>query len=318
MSPELKQRLVQGLGVASGVAVMGYFVGFALAFQPGFEAWARFFVPRVLFIIYVPVVLLILYFFSRVQLGRWLLEQDALDAARGWCEPRLEANFWLRGKREALIQRVVLAQVLLRQLEYEAAREVLWPADVALPERANELLELARWRMEWALRMDDLLLAREAFGQAEEQSSPRAERASLLACMAEVELRSHADAARDRFIEEARWLDPTSRRARLVEVFALARDHTGDVGAAQRALDELDMVMPRSNELVPGRAVELLVLRARLLTRLERTREADDAIEYAVELVEKGRADRRSRFILEEELGRPVAVAQGPGDTEEE
>lgn len=309
MSPQLKKRLVQGLGALGAASTLAYFVGVGLVFRQGFEDWARFFVPKVLLFIYIPVGLLIVYFYARVQLGRWLLAQGALEEAGRWVRGRTRAQFWLRGQREALINRVVLAQVLLRQGNYEDAEAALWPAEEP-PSRARELLELARWRVEWGLRQDDLIRASEAFEEAEHLTRPRVERGALLGARAEVALRRGALGRAQQLIEEARWADPTSRRARLTEALLAARPEALGPPPA-RGLEHLESVLDGANTQLPGRAVELALVHATLLEQVGRGPEAEAILERAAESVDAS-ADRRSRLLWREAHGEPVGLIVDP------
>lgn len=324
MSPALKRTGVQVLGILTILTSTAYFVGFGLVFVPGFELWSKVFVPRVLLFLYIPLLICGVYFFTRVQLGRWMLDDGATGLVREWCEPRIVYNFWLRGRREALIQRVVLVQAMMREVATpEELEPILWPEDQEshFPERAPEHLELLRWRMEYCLRHDDLIRAREAFELGRELFKPRVERAALLACLAEVELRSRKEAECKQLLKEAEWADPTSRRARFVEILRVLRDEGADTEQLEEAARELEEIRPHLDVRVPGRAPELLVEQARLFRRIggeqnqERAREClDEARERAL----IGRCDARARLILEEELGERLLPQDKNVSAEEE
>ena len=311
MSPALKRTAVQVLGVLAFLTSAAYFVGFALVFVPGFEVWAKLFGSRLPLFLYVPLMILGVHFFTRVQLGRWLLEDGATDLVRAWCEPRMRYNFWLRGRREVLIQRVVLAQAMMREVApRDEIEPVLWPdpesEEGKFPERAKEHLELLRWRMEFCLRHDDLLRARETFELGRELFKPRVERAALLACLAEVELRSRKFDECKKLIKEALWADPTSRRARMVDVLRLIRDESASQEKLEEASREFQEIRAALDKRVPGRAPELLVEQARLYQRLGEEDAALECLEQARERVLIGKSDGRARFILEDELGEPL------------
>jgi len=287
-------RLLGGLMLAS---VASYFAAIAMSFSSFFPELAKEFLPRIILFVYVPLAISVVYFYVRVQLGRWLLEQGAIEQAREWCEPRLDYNFWLRGKREVLIQRVVMAQVSMRQLDYVLAESVLWRAPEVLPSGARELVELARWRAEWALRSDNLLRVKKAHDEVDGASRPRVDRAALIACMAERAMRSGQAPRCRELLEEARWVDPTSRRAELVEVLLEARE--GRVGA-EKLLHRLDSVRGWADEQIPGRGVELGLLRCELLGELGRGSERDEEMARVRALIEDGVVDRRSELLFQD------------------
>jgi hypothetical protein len=312
------------LGVLTILTSAAYFIGFGLVFVPGFELWSKVFVPRVLLFLYIPLLICGVYFFTRVQLGRWMLEDGATDLVRQWCEPRIVYNFWLRGRREALIQRVVLVQAMMRDVASpEEIEPILWPEDQEshFPERAPEHLELLRWRMEYCLRHDDLIRAREAFELGRELFKPRVERAALLASLAEVELRSRKEAECKQLLKEAEWADPTSRRARFVEILRVIRDEDASAEQLEDAAKELEEIRPDLDVRVPGRAPELLVEQARLLRRIggeENETRARECLEEARERALVGKCDARARLILEGEFGERLLPSERSVQQEEE
>ncbi len=302
MSPSFKRHAVTMMGALTLVSAAAHFVGVGLAFHDDFGAWGDFFVPNILFFLYIPIIICVLYFYARVQLGRSLLGQGALEDVVAWCKPRLQPNFWLLSRREALIQRVILAQAYMRDNAYHEAKEVLWPPreEAIFPDSSKELLELARWRIEWALRTEDLVLAKEVYEQAKEMTRPRPQRAALMACRAEVALRSHDGAARRDYLEQARWVDPTNRRSRVVAALGTLQDG-GSREALEEALEELEAVMPRLNREVPGRAPELWLAHAQIARALGRDDLASDSIEQAAELVRLELADQRAALLVAQE-----------------
>lgn len=306
MSPAIKRAGVQVLGGLTLASSTAYLAGFVLLFVPVFPAWAEFFSPRILLFLYVPVALCGVYFFARVQLARWMLKDGATGLVRQWCEPRMSYNFWLRGKREALIQRVLYAQALIRERAApEAVHRVLWPqpGETTLPQRAPELVELVRWRMELALREDDLLGAKEIFEQGRDLLKPRVQRAALLASRAEVAQREKKFSDCKQYLKEARWADPTSRRARYVEILAMISQQKGDSDTLASALEELDTLRPFLCALIPGRDAEVLIWRARLCEMMQREEQAMLSRSQAAEAVARGLADRRAALMVEDECG---------------
>lgn len=300
MSPKLETRIVSLLGSVALASVAGYFAALLRALFGESEAWSALFGKHLLVFLYVPFCLMLLYFYARVQLGRRLLERGELEAAVAWCEPRQHYSFWLRGKREALIQRLVLGRAYLAQGKLDEAHRVLWQREDPLPERAPELVALHRWRLECALRREDLKEARQVVTESAQLKSKKGDEfAALLATRAELELRASAWDEVGRLLEEARWNDAGAWRASCVDVLRAAQ-------APQVPASELERVLereaPRALEglrcALPGAVAEHHVALAQVQRRLHHEDEAEAQLEAARAEVERGAADGRSRWCV--------------------
>ena len=182
-SARLKVASVTALGGATLASVAAYFVALGRALWGGDARWSEFFASNLLWFLYLPLLLGAVYFYARVRLGGWLLEQGALNEALAYSGARQRYSFWLRGKREALIQRLVVARVGLRRLDARAAERALY-AEELLPERAKEILELELWRALAALRNEHLVNASRAVKAGLERRRGSARTRAALRCAA--------------------------------------------------------------------------------------------------------------------------------------
>ncbi len=284
--------------VLGGVAyscILGYFLALVYAFSGMNEDWKFFFVNNVLWFLYIPFTLGLVYFFVRVQLGRWLLEQGAVDEAVGWVEPLQHYNFWLRGKREVLIHRLVYAQVWLRRCDYTKAQEVLWQ-DEPLAERAPEMLELYVWRGVWALRVENLKVLKEEIAKGKELKKPVLWRSALLAVEAESALRAGEVEQAKRLLEEASWKD-SHWVVGWIKILAAS--------SGEYAILSLDKALLKCLEIkeiiamcLPGALPEFLCAYARLLRDAGEVERADEQLKEACELVHQGLGDARSEWVV--------------------
>ena len=244
----------------SGVFVSAYFGAFLFAQLPIGEEFSQFMGPRILFFVYLPVMLCLVYFFARVNLGRWLLERGAVEEAIAWCEPRIGYHFWLRGKRESLVQRMVLARAWMMRGEEGRASALLWPAErIVLPSAGSpELLELAVWRAEVSLCVGDLARTREAIGAGTSIKKPALWRASLLAAQSELALREGDVARAVELCERARWVDARAAHVLLVgALVSAARAAELTKAERERALEELDACRAAVLSVLPWRSAQL-------------------------------------------------------------
>lgn len=277
------------LGAAGLASALAYFIGIYLVFQPQWKAWADFFVPAAIPLLLVPYVLLLVHLYLRTRLSQWLLGRGHVDEAVAYCETRLDHNL-LRSRKESLTNRITLARAHIVRADYEAANKVLG-SGFAMPQKGAQVLEIARWRMEAALRMDNLVLCHEVFDSVADLVRPKRPRAYLLACRGELAARESSRAEFDEAIDEALWIQTDNPRVQLAQVLGVLR-----FGASAEQLDDglavLETVFETIVDEIPYREAELVALRAELLARLGRDDEAGEVIATA----DERRSDRRSKF----------------------
>jgi tetratricopeptide (TPR) repeat protein len=268
---------------------LAYFAGIYLTFQPGWQEWAEFFVPAAIPLLAVPWVLLLTYLYLRTQLGEWYLRRGRIDDAIDYCEDRLDHNLQ-RSRKEALINRITLARAHLARADYEIAEKVL-NSGFSMPDKGAQALEICRWRMEVALRVENLVRCRAAYEQGAGIARPKGARAYHRACRAELAVREGNRGDFDDAIDEALWDGPKNPRVRLSQVLGVIR-----FGASSEELEEAlgllaQLVGPTLAD-VPHREGELIALRAELLAELGRDEDARSALEPA----DEARADTRAKY----------------------
>ncbi len=295
------------LGGLTMASIAGYFVAFARALSAPKTPWGELFAQNVLWFLYVPFTLGLVYFFARVQLGRSLLAQGALEEAITWTSSRQRYNFWMRGKREVLIQRVVLAQAHLRRCDFEQARRVLWD-DEPLPARARELLELHVWRYTWALRHEDLVLAGKVRQEADALHKPAEQRAALLALDAMKCLRAKKDDEVRRALDESEWLAITWQ-ARLVRALWVS-ENLSDLEMREHVFETWQETRQAIATFLPGALPEYLVAMSKLMAHKEEQEQASSLIEEARALVQRSVADPRSQWVMQQQMERPGELAR--------
>lgn len=288
--------IVSFLGASGLAAGLAYFAGVYLVFQPGWEEWADFFVPIAIPLLLVPYVLLIGHLFLRTQLGGWYLRHGQVDEAIAYCEARTEHNL-LRSRKEALIHRITLGRAYVHAGRYDRAEQVL-ASGFSAPDKGAQALDIARWRMEAALRAEDLVIAHRAYEPVAEQTRPKRACAYVRACRAELAVREGERAEYDEAIEQARWLRPTAARVELAAFlgslrFAKATAEPGELLAV------LDRVEPAITSDIPAREAELLALRAEVLYTRNETEEARQALERAHQARSDARAEYEIRRVRE-------------------
>ena len=287
-----------------GLAVsLAFLAGAYLAFQPGWEEWAEFFVPRAIFLVAIPYVLLLGYLFLRAQLGLWFLGRGRVDEAIAYCEPRLSHSL-MRSRGEALGNRIALARAFVARGDYGRAREILETLDKP-PKRGRRRLELARWRMEVALREENLIHCHRAYDQVAGQLRPASARRRLDACRAELALREGDRAAFESALGKANWKGKSLPRIQWVEVMGALRFEQaggsaakiGNNGGAHLAvqLEVLDSIRDALLNLLPQVEGEVLSIRAELLYRDGHLEEARQQLAS----LESARCDARSRYEAE-------------------
>lgn len=264
-------------GVGLGLALT-YFVGVVLAFVPGWEDWAEFFVPRALYLVLVPYVFLIAHLVLRNHAGRFLLQRGAFDEAVEYARARLEASL-LRSRREIANHRLVCARALVGLGDYDEARELLSGQHHDLP--GTYAVEARRWQMELALRRDDRDCAESlAVDDPGDEKSARGELAALLACEAELALREGNQKRYRERIEDAMWERSGHPRVALCRALAMVEyedvDETGD-----EVLELIELAQEPVAGEVPARRSELLALRALVSWRRDRGEEARALLDEA-------------------------------------
>ncbi len=288
----MRPTLVRWLGVLGVASAVAFFGAAALAFRPGWEGFGAHFGRWVLLYVYVPLMLLLLYFGLRVMLGGQLLKAGKLREAIAYCEPRLEADFWTRGAREALIHRVVLLRARLQLGELEAARMLI---TVTPKLSGREALVWTRWAIEAALRVEELVAGVKAFERVASQTRARPQRAALYGARAELALRAGDDAQVAKWLADAAWCDPSCARYRLTQALAWAQQ---GAARAEQALTWLEDVRAQADREVPTRALELTLVRLRLLETLGRADEAAQARAALRAAYEAGEGDARARRLV--------------------
>lgn len=282
--------LMGGLGL--GLALT-YFLGVIFSFLPGWEAWADWFVPRALYLLIVPYVLLVVHLVLRNHVGRFLLKRGAYEEAVEYARKRLKSSV-LRSRREVANQRLVYARGLVGLGKYDEARKVLSGHEDELP--GPYPVEAKRWLFELALRKRDLDEA-EALVEDDrsEQKSAGGELAALFACEAELALRrGDVDTYKGRLMD-ANWEKASHPRVGLCRALAMIEfEKEGEESDEVLAL--LEMAAGPVAKEVPARGAELKALRALVLWRRGRNREAQRLLEQA----RVGPTDAWTEEIIEE------------------
>ncbi|MFP4598936.1 MAG: hypothetical protein ACLFVJ_11835 [Persicimonas sp.] len=295
-------KFVSFLGASGLASALAYFVGVYLAFDPAWEQWAEFFVPWSVPLLFIPYVLLIGHLFLRTRLGEWFVERGEIAEAKAYCEERLDHNL-LRSRKEALFHRVALARAYLVEQDYAEA-EALLATGYSIPKKGQLALDIQRWRMEIALRADNLLRCRQAWSAVAELTRPRRSRAYVLACRAELAAREGERSEFEEAIEEALWADPKNERIVLSELVGSLRFSSED----SQLREALDLIEPASEHVstqLPGRLAEVSAFAAELHLRLGEVDEARARLAEATDQPADPRADYelgRVRELIEEQV----------------
>lgn len=303
MSKRIYPYFVAMLGTLGLAASMSFLAGAYLAYQPGWEAWAEFFVPRAVYLLVIPYALLLSYLYLRAQLGIWLLRRDRVEEAIAYCEPRLEHSL-MRSRGEALGNRIALARGFMARGDYGRARELL-ESGYKLPKRGRIRLEIARWRMEIALREENLLRCHRAFEEVVGQLRPAATRRELDACRAELAVREGDFEAYGKALGRANWKGQKLPRIQWVEVLGaihLDEPETSNVEEGNNRaenlalhLENLDSIRDELLFLLPQVEGELLAIRTELLYRDGHVEEARQQLAR----LESARCDARAKYEVE-------------------
>lgn len=282
--------LLGGIGLGSTLA---YFLGVYLIFDPEWQAWADFFVPRAPLLMLIPYSTLSLYLFARSRLSGWLVRRGAHDEAVAWAEARLVPSL-LRSRSEVHLHRVALARVALAHGDYALVDERL--SQGFSPPRSGRIgLHIQRLRMEAALRREDLVGAMAAFDLVREQPRPALERASILGCRLELAVRAGDEDAYRRILDEVLWLDQPCPRVDLARALHALR-FGQDEDAWAKGLAWLERSSSEIIAEVPGRQRGLGAVRAGLLDRLGRHEQARLALEQA----SMAAGDARSAYVFDQ------------------
>ena len=278
-------------GIGLGLALT-YFVGVVLAFLPGWEDWADFFVPRALWLLLPPYGLLILHMVLRNHVGRFLLNEGAHEEAVEYAEQRMTASL-VRSRREAANQRLICAKGHIGQGRYEKAREVLEGELKTLSHPYD--MEARRWLVELALRDDDREAAEKLLaGQRNSKKKARGEEVALMGCEAELALRQgDLERYRER-MKDGLWKDGSHPRLGWCRALAMVL-HEDDDEESEEVLALLRLVEDPVGRDMPARRSESKALRAMVVGRRGRVDEATDLLEEA----EEGPKDEWTREMIE-------------------
>lgn len=257
-------------GISLGLALT-YFVAVVAALLPAGEAWAEFFVPRALWLLVPPYILLIAYLFARNHLGRYLLHRQAYELARQYSQHRLKASV-LRSRREVANHRLVTAQALLAQGDYDEAQALLEGQQRRLP--GSYAMEARRWQIEIALRRDEREKAQAlVLDEPSKASKSRGELVATIACAAELAIRQGDKEGFEEHMANALWQDAGHWRVTLCRALAMM-EYDEDGSQADEALQLLEKVAGPTISGIPARASELCALRALVHSRCGRHDEA--------------------------------------------
>lgn len=301
---------ISALGILGLTAALSYLGGAYLAFEPGWEAWAEFFVPLALPLLVVPHIFLLGHLYLRARLGGWFLAHGFAREAIEYCEPRLSHNL-LRGRNEALTHRICLARAHIYLGEYQQAAQVL-SADYKAPRRGKIREEIARWQMEIALRQEDLVSSKAAWDEVAGPGRAPPKLSELHACRAELAAREGEREAFERALELAKWRGEALPRVRLVELLGVLKFSARRLPEDERRrllktwLDGFEEFQASIVAEIPGREAELMALHAELFYRNSDHEQAAALLAEA----ESARADRRAEFVLEQTR---AAVAEASG-----
>ena len=282
-------------GIGLGLALT-YFVGVALAFLPGWEEWAEFFVSRAIWLLLPPYGLLILHMVLRNHVGRYLLNQGAYEEALEYGGRRMTPSL-VRSRREAANQRVICAKGHIGLGEYDRASEILAGQHRKLPHPYS--VEARRWLFELALRNDDRDRAEElVVGGRKKTKRARGEAVALLGCEAELALREgDLERYRER-MKDGIWRNGKHPRLVLCRVLAMVQFEAEDEDS-EEVLALLRLVEEPVGRDMPTRRGELKALRAMVVERRGRPEEARRLLEEA----RKEPVDEWSKKVIEEVAG---------------
>lgn len=264
-------------GIGLGLALM-YLMGVVLAFLPGWEAWADFFVPLALYLMILPYGLLIAHMVLRNHVGRFLLNRQAYEDAEEYSRRRRNASM-LRSRREVANHTVIVARALLGQGDYEAARQLLMEEENQFP--GSYKAEARRLLFEVALRQDDRERAEELCieGQDDEKAAGK-ELAAILGCEAELALRlGDLERYREK-MKAAIWEKASHPRVGLCRALAML-EYESEEEQSDEVIALLGLVEESVAREIPARRAELEALRAMALWRRGRREKAKELLKRA-------------------------------------
>ncbi len=275
--------LLGGLGL--GLALT-YFVGIYFVFHPEMEEWAEFFEAYLVVLLLPPYVLLVVHLVLRNHVGLFLLRRGAFEAAVDYARPRAKASL-LRSRREAATQRLVWIRGLIAQGEYEEARDLLM--ERLKFSSGKEKLQIRRWLLEIALRLDELESVEEFLGIDEDIGAKSSGRfyAALKACEAEIAIRVGDLKRYEEFAMAAIWADGSHPRGMFSRALAMVK-FEDEEEAGDEVLRMLQMVEEPLGAEIPPRRAEIQALRAKVLWRRGRTDESRELLQEA----QSGPSDR--------------------------
>lgn len=248
--------IIGGLGL--GLALT-YLVGVVLAFVPGWEDWADFFVPRALYLLIVPYVLLVGHLVLRNHVGRFLVGRGAYEEAVEYASRRMKASL-ARSSREVANQTIACARGHIGLGHYDEAQELLAGGEEEFP--GSYAIEARRWQFEIALRRDDRPVCKElAVDEPGRHSSARGNLAAILACEAELGLRDGDQRRYEERLEDAFWEDASHPRVTLVRGLGMM-EFEDDDEEGEEVLDLLASMTEPIGDEIPARRAELQALRA--------------------------------------------------------
>jgi len=294
---KLYPALVSLLGSVGLAGALGYLFAGVLMFFPGFEKLSEFMVGRTDLtpgygwtLVAVPFVLLLAHLYTRARLGFWFVRHGWIDEAIAYTQARLKTGLF-RSKNEVRAHRAALGWSLAHRGEYAAAWEVLEEADA--PPGAPFATAVIRWRLEVALRRENLVDCHRVLERIDTIRARTADVCAIWGCAAEVAARESDEVACREALEKARWVDADAPRtgyaaALCAEAFAHDDEELEEAAASlKRALTALDRDLPL-------RGPEARAHLAEVLRALGRADQARAVLEEARAL----EGDPRSVFVL--------------------
>lgn len=283
--------LTGGIGLGSA---LGYFVLVAASFAEGGGALVDFLVGKddanfgVGFaLVVIPYVLLIAHLALRIRVAGILLSRGETEAAERFARARLKAGL-LRARKEATANRTALIRVALRRGDYDSAASLA--AEAQLPRRGPERIAFFRWKLENALRRENLVEAKATISEAWPFSARGDEAAAFCACAGEVAIREGDQQSWLEWRDRAAYARPNSARLLLADGLAAAR-FSADADTCERLAERLEKPLTWLQDVPLGEG-ELAATLAALWTAAGKADAANRAVERDLP------ADARSEFVL--------------------
>jgi hypothetical protein len=286
-------KIVATLGGFGLATTLAYFAGVYLAFQPGWGAWSTFFVPLALPLMLVPYASLTGYLYARSRLSGWLVERAEYEQAIAYAGDRLEPSL-LRSKKETHMHRIALGRAYICRQDYAEAYASL-SKGYAVPKTGAQALEIHRWQIEAALRLEDLVRCHASYEAVADATRPASSRVYVLGCRIEMAVRERNRVDCTQFIEEADWTEQHCSRVDVARALMLIAFGDGKA-SFERALGLIESAFDDVVEDVPGRERGLLAWRAQALAKMGRLEDA----RLVMKEVSATRGDRRSDYVAEQ------------------